>query len=149
MQKSPALRSRETLKQLMTTKGESRLPYAQKEAVQLPITTHSSRTLFERVWFALKLITAGLLSALITVGYVTPAIESLGVLLPITSHHDNVEAVCPQTSAIAPQLHTELLKELEDKYAKQEFHESAFEWLGGAVRVPYVLVLFPGYGGLY
>ena len=127
----------------MTIKGESRLPYAQKEAAQLPITTHSSRTLFERVWFALKLITAGLLSALITVGYVTPAIESLGVLLPKTSHHDSVEAVCPQTSAIAPQLHTELLEKLEDKYAKQEFHETAFEWLGGAVRVPYVLVLFP------
>lgn len=49
--------------------------------------------------------------------------------------------LCPQPSPLVPSSTEELWKALNDKYRTKEFLNDAVEWLGGAVRVPYVLCL--------
>lgn len=90
-------------------------------------------------WFRhLRFFTAGLLLAIIAVRYVVPTFR--GFKLDI--HRDetplDAEAVCPKTSAIVPHTHADILKKLETEYASERFHDQAFAWLGGAVKIPYV-----------
>lgn len=46
--------------------------------------------------------------------------------------------LCPQPSPLVPSKSEELWKDLGEKYQSKEFLHAAVEWLGGAVRVPYV-----------
>lgn len=47
--------------------------------------------------------------------------------------------VCPQTAPIIPTA-TGLLEELEIEFATDEFRSHVYESLGGAIRIPYVLL---------
>ncbi|KAI0333954.1 hypothetical protein GY45DRAFT_1368081 [Cubamyces sp. BRFM 1775] len=61
-------------------------------------------------------------------------------LLPALSWDNEtpLNAVCPQTTALAPVKNSGYLNTLEAEYATEEFRLQAYESLGGAIRVPYV-----------
>lgn len=103
---------------------------------KLPITKGHDRT-NDRGWSRFKFFMAGLLLAIIALRYVIPAFTHLDEFESPLS----VEAVCPKTSAITPRIHADFLRKLEKEFATEEFHDRAFTWLGGAIKVPYVLVL--------
>lgn len=44
--------------------------------------------------------------------------------------------ICPQAAPISPTSYASLMKSLEGDYATDAFQSSAFELLGGAVRIP-------------
>ncbi|CDO72068.1 hypothetical protein BN946_scf184962.g11 [Trametes cinnabarina] len=48
----------------------------------------------------------------------------------------SADAICPQTSAIAPKKNSAFLNALEAEYNTDEFKLKAYESLGGAIRVP-------------
>ncbi|KAJ2990099.1 hypothetical protein NUW54_g8579 [Trametes sanguinea] len=50
----------------------------------------------------------------------------------------DANAVCPQTSAIAPEKNRAFLESLEVEFATQDFKLKAYESLGGAIRIPTV-----------
>ncbi|EIW58397.1 carboxypeptidase S [Trametes versicolor FP-101664 SS1] len=52
--------------------------------------------------------------------------------------HAEASAVCPQTTAIAPQKNSPFLDALEAEFATDAFKLKAYESLGGAIRVPTV-----------
>ncbi|KAK7687700.1 hypothetical protein QCA50_008916 [Cerrena zonata] len=86
-------------------------------------------------WFRhLKFFTAGLLLAIIAVRYVVPTFGGFKLGVPETPL--DTKAVCPKTSAIVPHTHADILKKLEAEYANESFHDQAFAWLGGAVKIP-------------
>ncbi|THG92711.1 hypothetical protein EW026_g8286 [Hermanssonia centrifuga] len=49
---------------------------------------------------------------------------------------------CPQASPISSSLHADLLKLLEKEFASEEYKAKAYETLGGAVRIPTVVLAF-------
>ena len=51
------------------------------------------------------------------------------------------DEVCPQTTGITPQKNSALLAELEATYLSDDFKSKAYESLGGAVRIPCVLLI--------
>ncbi|KAL1945098.1 hypothetical protein VTO73DRAFT_2718 [Trametes versicolor] len=53
-------------------------------------------------------------------------------------NHADASAVCPQTTAIAPQKNGAFLDTLEAEFATDAFKLKAYESLGGAIRVPTV-----------
>lgn len=46
--------------------------------------------------------------------------------------------LCPQSGVIYPDRHVQLWETLGSEYEQDAFTERAVEWLGGAVRIPYV-----------
>ena len=52
----------------------------------------------------------------------------------------SIKDACPQAAPISPSLHANLHKDLEQEYATEAFKLKAYEYLGGAVRIPYVRV---------
>ncbi|OSD05272.1 carboxypeptidase S [Trametes coccinea BRFM310] len=59
-------------------------------------------------------------------------------VLPWLEEAAGVNAVCPQTTAIAPEQNSAFLETLEAHYATQDFKLKAYESLGGAIRIPTV-----------
>ena len=54
----------------------------------------------------------------------------------------NASNVCPQADALYPDRHAPLWESLGKEFSQDAFTLRAVEWLGGAVRIPYVVVLF-------
>ena len=54
----------------------------------------------------------------------------------------NDSIVCPQADALYPDRHAPLWESLGKEFSQDAFTLRAVEWLGGAVRIPYVVVLF-------
>jgi len=52
-------------------------------------------------------------------------------------HHDPA-ALCPQVKPITPTKHSAIWESFVEKTTTDEYKTRAIEWLGGAVRVPYV-----------
>ena len=59
----------------------------------------------------------------------------------LSSSQNGVEKLCPQSGALYPEGHTQLWKGLGRDYEEDAFMTRAVAWLGGAVRIPYVITL--------
>jgi Gly-Xaa carboxypeptidase len=55
------------------------------------------------------------------------------------SNHNEVAKLCHQSDVLYPESHAELWKNLGNDYDGDAFLTRAVEWLGGAVRIPYVI----------
>jgi hypothetical protein len=60
-------------------------------------------------------------------------------LSALISTHNGVAKLCPQSDALYPESHAQLWKSLGHDYDDGAFLTRAVEWLGGAVRIPYVI----------
>ena len=89
-----------------------------------------------RIYFSLTLLSALGLSLFYLFAR-SPHFGSCGS--GITLAHGSSDEVCPQTTAVAPEKHRALLDALEGQYQTEGFKVKAYESLGGAIRVPYVL----------
>jgi Gly-Xaa carboxypeptidase len=61
------------------------------------------------------------------------------ILSTILSSHNKVAKLCPQPDALYPESHAQLWKSLGHDYDEGAFLTRAVAWLGGAVRIPYVI----------
>ena len=72
--------------------------------------------------------------------YATPHMTRLGGIWdvkPLSPYFsESLHDVCPQSPPLSPSAHAELLKELERDFETSEFRLQAYEFLGGAVRIP-------------
>jgi hypothetical protein len=55
------------------------------------------------------------------------------------SSHNGVAKLCAQSDALYPESHAQLWKSLGHDYDDDAFLTRAVAWLGGAVRIPYVI----------
>jgi hypothetical protein len=60
-------------------------------------------------------------------------------LSAILSSHNGIAKLCPQSDALYPESHAQLWKGLGHDYDEGAFLARAVAWLGGAVRIPYVI----------
>lgn len=94
---------------------------------------HSSRSM--KVIRVGALLGCSLLATIVAYSYISdiPWTQSLRS----QAHHNR--PVCPQELSLSPTSHSDLLNQLDEYYASNEFTHAAAEWLGGAVRIPQVL----------
>ena len=57
-------------------------------------------------------------------------------------HHRGDAELCPQSDALYPERHAQLWKSLGRDFDEDAFTTRAVMWLGGAVRIRYVSILF-------
>ena len=87
-------------------------------------------------WTAIGLV--ALLASVFTVAFLHADIlhDELSVIL---SSHNGVAKLCPQSDALYPESHAQLWRCLGHDYGEDAFLTRAVAWLGGAVRIPYVI----------
>lgn len=112
----------------MAARDEKRIPTAL--FVQAPRNQRSK-------WTALGL--AALLASVFTVVFLHPDIIYHKFLYAILSSHNRVEELCPQSDVLYPESHAQFWKSLGQHYDDDAFLTRAVTWLGGAVRIPYVI----------
>jgi hypothetical protein len=88
-------------------------------------------------WTALGLV--ALLASVFAVVFLHADIPYDKFLSAILSSHNGVANLCPQSDALYPESHSLLWKSLGHDYDKDAFLTRAVAWLGGAVRIPYVI----------
>ena len=84
-------------------------------------------------WTALGLVA---LFAMVFLHADIPYDKCLSAML---SSHNGVAKLCPQSDALYPESHAQLWKSLGYDYDGDAFLTRAVAWLGGAVRIPYVI----------
>jgi hypothetical protein len=112
---------------------------ARDEKDILPVTTpfvQASR--YQRSkWTALGLV--AMLASVFTVAFLHADIPYDNFFPAILSSHNGVAKLCPQPDALYPESHAQLWKSLGHDYDEDGFTTRAVAWLGGAVRIPYVI----------
>ena len=98
--------------------------------VQTPRYQRSKRT-------ALRLV--ALFASVFAVVFLYADILYDNFLSAIPSSHNGVAKLCPQSDALYPESHAHLWKCLGHDYDEDAFLTRAVAWLGGAVRIPYVI----------
>ena len=88
-------------------------------------------------WTALGLV--ALLASVFAVVFLHADILHGKFLSEILSSHNGVAELCPQSDALHPESHAQLWKSLGHDYDEEAFLTRAVGWLGGAVRIPYVI----------
>ena len=88
-------------------------------------------------WTTLGLVV--LLASVFTVASLRAGFLS-GKLSSAMSLSHSVTKLCPQSDALYPESHAQLWDSLGRDFDEQAFTTRAVEWLGGAVRIPYVSV---------
>jgi hypothetical protein len=88
-------------------------------------------------WTALGLV--ALLASVFTVVFLHPDILHDKFLSAILLRHNGVAKLCSQSDALYPESHAQLWKSLGHDYDEDAFLTRAVAWLGGAVRIPYVI----------
>jgi hypothetical protein len=89
-------------------------------------------------WTALGL--AALLASVFAVVFLHPDIFHDKLLSAIIlSAHNGVAKLCAQPDPLYPESHAQLWKNLGHDYEEDAFLMRAVAWLGGAVRIPYVI----------
>ena len=58
----------------------------------------------------------------------------------INGDYDSAQT-CPQADEVKPSTHAALWRELGEQIGTEEFKLKAVDWLGGAVRIPYVVLI--------
>ena len=91
-------------------------------------------------WMALGLV--ALLSSVFAVVFLHIDIFHHKLLSAILSSHNGHRPpkLCPQSDVLNPESHAQLWKSLGHDYGEDAFLARAVAWLGGAVRIPYVIV---------
>jgi len=89
-------------------------------------------------WTALRLVV--LFASIFAVVFFYAGILYDNLLSAILSSHNGVAKLCPQSDALYPESHAHLWKCLGHDYDEDAFLTRAVAWLGGAVRIPYVVV---------
>ena len=88
-------------------------------------------------WTALGLV--ALLASVFAVVFLHADIPYDKCLSAMLSSHNGVAKLCPQSDALYPESHAQLWKSLGHDYDGDAFLTRAVGWLGGAVRIPYVI----------
>ena len=88
-------------------------------------------------WTTLGLV--ALLASIFTVAFLRAGSLSRKLLFAMSLSH-SVAKLCPQSDALYPESHAQLWDSLGRDFDEQAFTTRAVEWLGGAVRIPYVSV---------
>lgn len=88
-------------------------------------------------WTALGL--AALLASVFAVVFLHPDIIYDKFLYAILSSHNGVAKLCPQSDVLYPESHAQFWKSLGHYYDEDAFLTRSVMWLGGAVRIPYVI----------
>ena len=88
-------------------------------------------------WTALGLV--ALLASGFAVVFLHTDIAYDKFLSAILSSHNGIAKLCPQSDALYPESHAQLWKGLGHDYDEGAFLTRAVAWLGGAVRIPYVI----------
>jgi Gly-Xaa carboxypeptidase len=88
-------------------------------------------------WTVLGLV--ALLASVSTVAFLRADILHDELLSAILSSHNGVAKLCPQSDALYPESHSQLWRCLGHDYGEDVFLTRAVTWLGGAVRIPYVI----------
>ena len=102
------------------------------QPAQLHVQRRSSSRLASLKW------TLGLIFASAVCYTLQPATDSVRALWP--ESEVDTASLCPQVSALSPTKHTGLFETLGQTYKTDTFLQRAVELLGGAVRIPYVLL---------
>ena len=89
-------------------------------------------------WTALGLV--ALLASGFAVVFLHADIAYDKFLSAILSSHNGIAELCPQSDALYPESHAQLWKGLGHDYDEEAFLTRAVAWLGGAVRIPYVIL---------
>jgi len=100
------------------------------EPVKLGSPSRCNRTKALAIGLCLGLLGAG--------GFVPPAIATK---LAVSKPHHDPAAPCPQVEPIIPTKHSAIWESFLENSTTDEYKTRAIEWLGGAVRVPYVCCL--------
>ena len=88
-------------------------------------------------WIALGLV--ALLASGFAVVFLPADVAYDNFLSAILSNHNGIAKLCPQSDALYPESHAQLWKGLGHDYDEDAFLRRAVAWLGGAVRIPYVI----------
>ena len=88
-------------------------------------------------WTALGFV--ALLASVFVVVFLHADILYGKFLTAILLSHNGVAELCPQSDALYPESHAQLWKSLGHDYDEDAFLKRAVAWLGGAVRIPYVI----------
>jgi len=88
-------------------------------------------------WTALGLV--ALLASVFAVVFLHSDILYDKLSSAILSSHIGVVKLCPQSDALYPKSHARLWNSLGHDYDEGTFLTRAVAWLGGAVRIPYVI----------
>jgi Gly-Xaa carboxypeptidase len=89
-------------------------------------------------WTTLKLVT--LFASLFAVAFLHDNFHYGKFLSAVSSGH-GVAKLCPQSDTLYPKSHARLWKSLGRDFDEDAFTTRAVAWLGGAVRISYVLLL--------
>jgi hypothetical protein len=88
-------------------------------------------------WMTLGFV--ALLASVFAVVFLRADIPHDYFLSATLSSHNGVLKLCPQSDALFPESHAQLWKSLGHDYDGDAFLTRAVAWLGGAVRIPYVI----------
>ena len=88
-------------------------------------------------WTAVGLV--ALLASVFAVVFLHADLLHDKLLSAIMPSRNAVANLCPQSDALYPESHTQLWKSLGHVYDEDAFLTRAVAWLGGAVRIPYVV----------
>lgn len=88
-------------------------------------------------WAALGLV--ALLASVFTVVFLRADVFHDKLLSAILSTHKRVASLCAQQDPLYPESHAQLWQSLGHDYDEDAFVTRAVAWLGGAVRIPYVI----------
>jgi hypothetical protein len=80
-----------------------------------------------------------LLASVFAVVFLCAHIPYDNFLSAILSSHNGAAKLCPQSDALYPESRAQLWKSLGHDYDEDAFLTRAAAWLGGAVRIPYVI----------
>ena len=89
-------------------------------------------------WTALKLV--ALLATVFAVAFLHANFLD-GKFLSVVSSSHGMAKLCPQSDVLYPESHAQLWKNLGRDFDEDAFITRAVAWLGGAVRIPYVLLV--------